>query len=118
VYDFKGVEFLFGFSKRALMGHKLPYEPLARGRGVPSNASQEIQDDMRRVREIEEQFGPSGFCGCTHIDYSEIEAVDWPSVGIDPEQSEWSVLFKLIGLLRSDPRFRDAGVRIVCWASW
>jgi hypothetical protein len=73
---------------------------------------------MTQVREIEKRLGPGGFLGCTHIDYNEIEAVDWSSAGIEPETSEWSLLFKLIRMLRSDPGFRDAGLRIVCWASW
>jgi hypothetical protein len=73
---------------------------------------------MRRIREMEERFGRGEFRGYTQIDYIEIEAIDWASVGIRPERSEWLLLLRLIGLLRSDPRFRDAGVRIVCWASW
>jgi hypothetical protein len=84
-------EFLFGFSKRALSGEKLPCEPLAKGRGVPSNASSEIQEDMRQIRNVEERLGAGEFRGCTYIDYAEIEAADWSRIGVRPELSEWSL---------------------------
>jgi hypothetical protein len=54
-------EFLFGFSKRALTGNSLPYEPLAKRRGIPSNASGEIQEEMRRIRMIDGASAKASF---------------------------------------------------------
>src|SRR5689334_21895855 len=78
-------EFLFGFSKRALTGEVLPYDPVAKGRGVPSNASKAVQEGLEQIRKMEERMGAGEFRGCTYIDYAEIEAVDWITVGIEVE---------------------------------
>jgi hypothetical protein len=111
-------ELLFGFSKRALSAGKLPFEPIARGRGIPRNASQQVRDDLERIEEFETRSGKGESRGYTYIDIAEIESIDWESIGILPEKSEWSLVFGLIQVLRSDSRFQEAGIRIVCWAVW
>ncbi len=112
-------QLLFGFSKQALTGGALPYVPIAANRGLPPNPSGNVQQDLKDIRDLEQRFGPGEFRGYTHIDVTEIESIDWRSYGVSNlESSDWSLLFRMVWLMRSDHRFADAGIRIVCWISW
>jgi hypothetical protein len=112
-------ELLFGFSKRALCGEKLPYVPIAANRGIPSNPSQEVVSDMKSIAELEQRFGPGEFRGYTSIDISEIDAIDWARYEVDTTRpSGWWVLLRMIDLLRSDQDSINRGIRLVCWVCW
>lgn len=112
-------QLLFGFSKHALTGGHLPHQPIARNRGLPPNPSGSVKQDLDEIREYERNHGSGEIGGYTHIDFAEIESLDWQQHGIrDLESSDWWTLFKMIRVLRSDHRFGTAGIRIVCWFCW
>jgi hypothetical protein len=71
-----------------------------------------------RIENHEREHGPGEFFGYTHIDLSELENFDWERHGIlEPERSDWWTRLQMVRALRTDPRFRNAGVRIVGWIS-
>jgi hypothetical protein len=112
-------QLLFGFSKLALTGGPLPYAPIAVNRGIPLNPSSDVQRELKNIQDHERNFGSGEFLGYTYIDAIEIDSIDWRSYGIaNLESSDWWLLLRMIRLLRSDHRFTDAGIRIVCWVCW
>jgi len=107
---------LFGFSKVPL---EQKHTPIASRRGLPSNPSDEVRRDMERIIVYENQHGPGDFGNYTWIDFDDVEAIDWESMGVDDAtQSEWREVFEMIRLLRRADRFKGAAFRIVAWTNW
>jgi hypothetical protein len=108
-------EGLFGFSKRAVAKPQ-DFRPVASGRGMPPACSQEVRDDVARIREHEQQYGPGEFGGFTYVSYAELTRVNWESIGVQPRDSEWSTVFRVLEALGS--RFDHEKIRIVTWWAW
>jgi hypothetical protein len=108
-------EALFGFSKRAVAKPE-DFSPIASGRGIPAACSQAVRDDVARIREHEQQYGPGECGGFTYVTYAELMRVDWESVGVQPHDSEWSTVFRVLDALAS--RFNREKIRIVTWWVW
>ena len=111
-------EALFGFSKRMLSGTQPAFTPLAHQRGWPPNPSAEVRIDMNEVAAMEAQFGKSEFRGATYVDLQEILAADLSALGVsDLAESDWHAVIEAVDRFRKCDRLRNAGFRIVCWAT-
>jgi hypothetical protein len=92
------------------------FGPITSGLGIPAACSQEVRDDVARIRKHEEQYGPGECGGFTYVTYAELMRVNWDSVGVQPQDSEWSTVFRVLDALGS--RFDHEKIRIVTWWIW
>lgn len=73
---------------------------------------------MNEVAPMETQFGKGEFRGATHI-LQEIPAADLSALGFSNfAESDWHAVIEAVDRLRKRDRLRNAGFRIVCWATW
>ena len=102
-------ERLFGLSRR---------QPIAgalfAGRGWPASVSAEAEADRDRIAAHEAEFGPGECGGYTHATWAEVA-----SSGVEPgADSDWRLVFDLLGRLAADPRFPADRLRLVVWFDW
>ena len=87
----------------------------AANRGLPSNPSQAVMADMKKIADLERQYGQREWFGFTHISYEEFVTADFQKLGgAKIEDSEWGLVVAIIENVRA--RYYLAGFRIVCWA--
>ena len=108
-------EAVFGFSKAAVANPE-SVSPIASNRGVPTACSSEVRDDIARIRDHERQYGPGEFGGFTFVSYAELMRVNWDSLAVRPQESEWSTVFRVLEALGS--RFDHEKIRVVAWWVW
>lgn len=108
-------EALFGFSKKSVARPE-DFSPIASGRGIPAACSQEVRDDVARIRKHEQQYGPGECGGFTYVTYGELARMNWDSLGVRPHDSEWSTVFRVLEVLGA--RFDHEKIRIITWWVW
>jgi len=69
--NYEAFHCLFGATSR-----RSRFEPVAAGRGLPPDASNEVREDARRSDEVD----PAGCCWPTWVTWGELEQVDWDEI--------------------------------------
>jgi hypothetical protein len=83
---------------------------------LPAACSQEVRDDVARIRKHEQQHGPGDCGGFTYVTYAEFMRVNWDSVGFNRTSQNGSTVFRVLDALGS--RFDQEKIRMVTWWIW
>jgi len=111
-------EVMFGFSRRALI-EGLPFTPVAKERGLPSAYSQQVIENLKRIKEHELKHGEGEYFGNTYIYYHQIKEIDWNVFGVENiRESNWNLVFKILQIMETDCRFDSQRIRLVAWVCW
>jgi hypothetical protein len=103
---------LFGLSKDGVSGQK-EIAPLAAGRGVPANPSEQLRRALDDIAAYEAKFGSGEMGGYTYALWAEIRD---HALAVPPNKSQWALPFAIARILGD--RFGADRVRFVIWFNW